>query len=131
MMERLLYWLWLESMQGLGKVKIGRLLEHFGNPEVIWRADSKAFKKIHGLSDKDIHQLGNKDLDNAKKILETMNRMDIQAITIQDTVYPERLKHIFDPPRILFVRGELRPSDESRYSSGRFKESFCLWKKGC
>ncbi len=37
----------------------------------------------------------------------------IATITIDDAAYPARLRAIFDPPSPLYVRGELRPADES------------------
>ena len=37
----------------------------------------------------------------------------IAIITIDDAAYPARLRAIFDPPSPLYVRGELRPADES------------------
>ena len=39
--------------------------------------------------------------------------MKIRAIKRGDAEYPERLKHIYDPPPILYVNGTLLPQDEA------------------
>ena len=36
----------------------------------------------------------------------------IQALTWKDAGYPPMLKEIYDPPPVLYVKGELRPEDE-------------------
>ncbi len=42
-----------------------------------------------------------------------MERMEIAEIGIADKKYPKSVRHIVEPPAVLFVRGELLPGDET------------------
>lgn len=42
-----------------------------------------------------------------------MERMQIKEISIKSKKYPESVRHVVEPPDILFVRGELLPEDKT------------------
>lgn len=44
---------------------------------------------------------------NPSKEVNLLKEHGIEAITWHDDTYPERLRHIYDPPPVLFIRGEL------------------------
>ena len=44
--------------------------------------------------------------------MEQLDRSGVRAITWHADEYPARLKEIYDPPPVLFVKGELLPEDE-------------------
>ena len=46
-----------------------------------------------------------------KKILEDCRREKLQILTLQDAAYPARLKNIFDPPMVLYYKGQLPELD--------------------
>lgn len=45
------------------------------------------------------------DLETAKKDLETITRLGLQCIVWGDEKYPKLLRHIYDPPLVLLVKG--------------------------
>ena len=45
-----------------------------------------------------------------EKELEAARKSGISVLTVLDPVYPELLKKIYDPPLVLYVRGELKPA---------------------
>lgn len=49
---------------------------------------------------------------NPDEIAEKMERENIQAVTPDDIQYPKLLKEIFDPPQLLYYKGNLSPANE-------------------
>lgn len=50
-------------------------------------------------------------LKTAEKILNQCDKLGIQVLTLEDPGYPENLRTIPDPPSVIFVKGEIIPSD--------------------
>ncbi|MCL2365647.1 MAG: DNA-processing protein DprA [Oscillospiraceae bacterium] len=112
-MEHLLkYWIWLSMLKGIGAVTALRLLNHFGCPEKVFMADQAQYFQVEQITLDDIQQLCNKNLDNANKILADCAQIGCHIITYHDKQYPNRLKNIYDPPILLYVRGKLNMIDE-------------------
>ena len=40
-----------------------------------------------------------------------IKKYDVEVITIDEDQYPKNLKHIYNPPRVLYVKGKLIPED--------------------
>jgi DNA processing protein len=111
-MASLKYWVWLSSLPGIGAYTANRLLDRFGSPEQIFFADENDYGELYGLRKNEISALSDKNLLNARKILEDCADLGYRIMTIYDGEYPTRLRHIADPPIVLFVRGRLPVIDE-------------------
>ena len=105
-MAALQYWLWLSSA-GLSPRAKAALLERFGDAEALFHAPKGAFEGIPGLSRAEAAVLERRDLSLAAEIREECERQGIRILTLQDAAYPPRLKHIFSPPVVLYVKGQL------------------------
>ncbi|MDK2798592.1 MAG: processing protein [Clostridiales bacterium] len=110
-MDKLKYWLWLTNLSGIGSIKITKALKVFESPEQIWNATKLDLKCADMLSEQDIYSYTNKSLDKAEKILSDLEKLGIEAITFKDPRYPQELKNIYDPPYVLYVKGNLPPCD--------------------
>ena len=104
-MSSLKYWVWLATRDGIGPTRAKQLLEHFGTADRIYNAIDKDYLDINGIKSADIKQLMIKDLDNANKILSSCAELGYRTLTFQDSDYPDRLRNIYDPPIVLYVRG--------------------------
>lgn len=93
---------------------ICRLVSYFGNPKEALEADNKALKRVDGLSSRAIKSLGNYRPEESEivKDIETMKRLDVKLLTFNGEDYPEPLKHIHNPPAMLFIRGRITSSDD-------------------
>lgn len=111
-MSSLKYWLWLSALRGVGSAMKLRILDHFGTPESAYYADPEEYRLITDISDSALRALGDKSMDHAHHILGECERTNQRIITLQDAEYPDRLKNIFDPPCVLYVRGRLFAFDE-------------------
>jgi len=103
-------WLVLNQTPELGVVGIKRLWDHFGSIEKIWSADEGDFSRVEGLSEKVMRSI----LENRNKISVNASEVqlgDTKVVNFDDETYPKNLLNIYDPPSILYHRGNLLPQD--------------------
>ena len=113
MAEDIFYWLALSLVPGVGSILIKRLLERFKTPEAVFRAPMKELLKIEGLGERVAGEIQIGPLEKVvRRELSLLKEAGGKIITIKDDDYPKRLKDIYDPPALLYVRGELRSEDE-------------------
>ncbi|MDP4181296.1 MAG: DNA-processing protein DprA [Bacillota bacterium] len=111
--EHLLYWVWLNSIPKIGAVKSNQLLSFFGHPKNIWDASEVELNKAGLLSRQGIESiLNDKYKEVALKNLTAAKENNIDIITIRDEVYPYYLKNIYDPPIILYVKGNILKNEK-------------------
>lgn len=110
-MSTLKYWIWFSERRGLRAEARQLLLESFGDPRGVYFAADKELEEIP-LRDNEKESLRDKSLKGAQDILVRCTELDVQIITIQDAVYPSRLRNIYDPPQVLYVLGKLPAIDE-------------------
>lgn len=111
-MASLQHWVWLASLKGTPHLTKLTLLHHFKDPELVYTANEKDYPPVKGMSAAVIRQLGNKSMDEANRILAACDRMGIRIITIQDPLYPHRLRNIYNPPLLLYAMGRVPVFDE-------------------
>ena len=104
-MSNLKYWLWLTSRVGVSGQGMAELLSHFGTPESAYFADRHAYESVAGLSEKARRSFQDKSLSRVDQILGDCDRLGIRIMTIQDAIYPERLRAIHQPPLVLYWKG--------------------------
>ena len=106
------YWVWLSERKGLSmRVKL-QLLEHFGTPENIYFAEEDDYLQVEGMTPRLAAQLADKSTAAADRILGDCERIGARILTMQDADYPVRLRNIYDPPMLLYVKGRLPMIDE-------------------
>ena len=111
-MASLKYWIWLCECKGLRARSKLLLLDHFGSPENIYYADHEEYLHVDGLSVKQADLLADRSLDGADRILGDCQRLQVQIVTMQDATYPNRLRNIYEPPCVLYVKGRMPSFDE-------------------
>lgn len=111
-MAGLKYWVWLSEVKGLSNRSKLLLLEHFGTPEEIYYAAEDEYRLVEGLLPKQMELLADKSLSGVDKILGDCQRLGLRILTMQDADYPVRLRNIFEPPCLLYVKGRLPAFDE-------------------
>lgn len=111
-MDSLAYWIGFNKVRGIGPARLRALLDAFGDVERAWHAPAEALAGV-GLDRRSLTNLLNarRDLDLAAE-LARVEASGVDALTWDDPRYPPRLLNIYDPPPVLFVRGDLRPDDD-------------------
>ena len=111
-MSALKYWLWLTELPGLTNQTRLALLRHFPTPEDVYYADPEEVLLTEDITREQAKLLEDKDCAGADRILADCQRLDLDLLTIQDAGYPNRLRNIYDPPCLLYVRGRLPAFDD-------------------
>ncbi|MCH5199347.1 MAG: DNA-processing protein DprA [Oscillospiraceae bacterium] len=101
------YYLWLLQLMGTANPKTLQLIQHYGSAEAVYNAISVE-KETKFLSPSEIKRLGNATLDNSNRILEQCEKMKISIVTLNDDDYPYRLQNIYNPPVLLFYKGNIK-----------------------
>jgi DNA processing protein len=111
-------WVTLASVDGIGPATFGRLLAAFGDAETILdaarrgRLDGELRERERGARGEPARDLGAALIEaigvaarRPAAIVERLEALDIEAVTLRDAAYPERLRGLEDAPPVLFVRG--------------------------
>ena len=100
-----LQWLALVLTPGLGPTKARRLVEFFGGVQGVFRASLTELEAA-GLQAVSAQALGTgKSLELANDECARVAAAGVHLITLDDPAYPAQLKQIYDPPLVLYVRG--------------------------
>ncbi len=104
-MKDIKYWVWLSRIEGLNPKVLNELLEKYDEPKTIWGKTKEELLE-EGLKEKYIDKITNNDYrQKIDKYLEYMKKYNIEIITIKDKEYPDKLKVIYDPPIVLYIKG--------------------------
>ncbi len=102
-----LAWIALNSVSGLGPVRIKTLIERFGSPQAVFDLSPEKLNREKIIPQTCISQLFNKQLiANAQDQLNRCNDLGIAIMTLTDKDYPPYLKEIYAPPPILYIKGQ-------------------------
>ena len=113
MVEDIFYWLALSLTPGVGSTFTKRLVDRFKSPEAVFKAPMKELLKVEGLGEKVAREICKGPVEKAvKRELSLLKEIGGTLLTLKDDTYPERLRDIYDPPAVLYVRGELKKEDE-------------------
>ncbi len=96
----------------LGPVRLRRLLDLFGSPERVLAASRSELQGVDGLNQPLIASLISwESVVDLQQELDWMREFGATAVTLEDENYPSLLREIHDPPTVLYVWGQLGPSD--------------------
>ncbi len=105
--EEELHWLALRMVPGLGTRKANLLLERLRTPQAIFRASRTELESC-GLSGALAQSVASGcAFEEAADQQEKMRAAGAQLVTLGDAGYPEALRQIYDPPVVLFTRGDV------------------------
>src|SRR5580704_7172805 len=105
--EQYLGWLALALTPGLGARMAGKLLRAMGSPQAIFRASLTELEaqRLPAAVAQAIHT--QRPLSDAAKELAAAQAANVKLLTWDEPLYPARLREIFDPPTLLYVRGNV------------------------
>jgi DNA processing protein len=100
-------WLALALTPGLGARSAGKLLREFGSPTAIFNASLTALEaqRLPAAVAQSLHS--KQSLSLAAKELAQAQALGCHLLTWDEPAYPARLREIYDPPPLLYVRGKI------------------------
>lgn len=97
----------LNMIPGLGSRRIRLLLDHFRHPAEIFKADKAELMSLDGIGSSSALAIRTfEEWSEADKQIRMAERSDIEMMLLTDSDYPVLLRQIFDPPPILWIRGD-------------------------
>lgn len=109
-MAAIKYWLWLSASRVSPAAKAA-LAEHYGGADAAFFAPSGEFSQLPFLTGAEARLLEQRELSQAEEAERRCGELGIDIITLQDAAYPRRLKAIFAPPVVLYVKGCINDLD--------------------
>ena len=112
-MSELQHWVWLSERLSVRPKRKLELLDAFGDVRQVYFALEDDYRAmLPGLTPSELRDLADKDLTGANHALEKLEMNYLSMITIRDAAYPERLRQIYDPPVVLYLRGRMPRLDD-------------------
>lgn len=104
----------LNMVEHVGPVRLRQLLEHFGEATAILRASRLQLLQVRGIGDDTAEAIATweKTIDLAAE-LKRIADYGCHILTQADAEYPELLRQIYDPPIVLYVKGQLEAKDKN------------------
>jgi DNA processing protein len=106
-----IHWLALSHVRGIGGVTLRRLLERFGNVEQVLRAPPAELRRVPRVTERVVDQLRALRLEAVEAELAELTHQGLQLLTWEEPEYPAGLRITDAAPPVLYLRGELRPTD--------------------
>lgn len=106
-------WINLNLIKKTTPVNFNDLLNIFKTSKEIFKAAPSEIAGVTKLSLPTVQKIFSIKKENrAKKEISLAKKLGFSIITIEDEAYPEPLRHIHNPPVILYINGKIKPSDK-------------------
>jgi DNA processing protein len=104
----------LNLIEHVGPVRARLLLEHFGDAPKILAASKSALLRVRNIGDETAEAISTweKTIDLAGE-LKRISDFGCHILISSDENYPASLREIYDPPLVLYVKGELTAKDKN------------------
>jgi len=110
--EELTHLIALTMIDNIGPVTTMGLVNAFGSPSSVFRASLDELAAIAGVSRRTATQIVTfGQWSRVEKEIAQARKTNVSLITMWDEHYPRLLRHIYDAPSLLYVKGEIGRND--------------------
>ena len=107
-------WFALKNVPGVGNLLFKRLMDRFGDPQTVFEAEPSDLMMVEGVSGRIAGAIKRYRLTDAvRKEMALAAKINCRMVTLLDPEYPPPLRHIPDPPPMLYARGDLKNMENS------------------
>lgn len=111
-MSDLTSWLLLSAIPGIGAQRFHSLLCRFGSPEAVLNASLADLLAVPRFGPQTAAVITEyRDYAFVRRQLRLAEQHQVRIVTCHDDEYPARLRQIYDPPPLLYMRGHLTEAD--------------------
>ena len=103
------YMLFLASINELGTVSLSALISHFGSAKGVCTADTEEYKLLipGNMAERLAKQIGGTDIEGkVSAYKQRLSENGFGYMFPEDEGFPERLRMIMDPPKVIFYKGK-------------------------
>jgi DNA processing protein len=104
----------LNMIEHVGPVRVRQLMDRFGDARAILSARKEDLLRVQGIGEETAEAIANweKGIDLAGE-LRRVKEFGCEILIQSDENYPDLLRHIYDPPIVLYVKGTLTAKDKN------------------
>ena len=119
----------LLKVPSLGPTRIRTLVQALGSPEAVLSSSTQELCQVEGINMAIVREVKNYSPNNFAEVqLSMADEYGVKIISIWDDEFPPLLKMIYDPPVVIFMKGELQEEDTDTVAIGRDEDSNYLRK---
>lgn len=105
------YAYWLANVSGVGSKTIHQLYKYCGSAKTIYHMSGIELKKLYGITEQAAQRISDaKKKWDPDREWERLTRSGVSFVSLEQSNYPKRLRHLYDPPYGLYYIGHL-PED--------------------
>jgi DNA processing protein len=102
------YQIALSQVRGVGYVLAKKLMARFGSAQAIFQSTLQTLTKVPGISSCIAQEICDSNaFSKAAELLASHDKAHTCMITPWEDAYPERLRHIYGAPMLLYLRGNV------------------------
>lgn len=105
------YWVWLQQSLGYASAKVRTVLRFYPTVKEFYDGGEKEWILCGCFSKTEFNRLSSNTLEQAQEVVDCCENLGYQILTLEEEAYPKRLKEIYNPPAVLYVKGCLPPID--------------------
>jgi DNA processing protein len=98
-------WLWMREIFGIATARAHTALERYKCPQALLNLSISDIAGDTFLTDEERRCIAKPDFSAAERQVSEAISQNIEVLTFHHADYPERLRHIFSPPMVLFAKG--------------------------
>ena len=103
----------LSLISGLGTKRIKLLIQKFPEANKIFELSKSDLRSVEGIGEASaLSILSFKNWHQVDELLQATEREKAEILTIADPMYPSMLKQIYDPPAVLWYKGDVEALTE-------------------
>lgn len=107
-MKRIVPWLTLKSVPGVGNLLYARLLEKLKTPENVLSASNEDLAQVEGITPKIANAIRRQQTPHwVMRDIDQVQKKGFTFVTCRDELYPPLLRELPDPPPLLYIYGRL------------------------
>lgn len=105
-MNNAVYWISLQSALGFSSPHVLKILERYDNIIDFFKAGEEGWRQLN-LHPSILSKLKRIDFKKAEKVIDICKKKKYNIVTPDDQHYPPNLFSIYNPPAVLYVKGDL------------------------
>lgn len=100
-------WLWTVNCLGCGNIRIWDIMDNFRSAAAARAALTDRDRRRDFLSENERRAAERTSEEQINELIGYCESRNIYIMTFDDELYPERLRSIYNPPAVLFCRGDM------------------------
>ena len=101
-------WLWLASIENIGLAAFRKIMGYYEGDIALARKNLRADADKIGLGVRAVKSIYERyEGSTPEQYTDILEKNEIKALTLMSEEYPALLKQIYDPPLVLFVKGDV------------------------